>query len=124
MEELIKEEKELEILKNIELIYNGENIDYVISAITYKNDGWVMPSLQFFDDYDLSDPKELECWDNDSYLIRFYDEFLVPFPEKPFDLEMLSDLIKLGFVLNDLPGIKKLLEEAFNDRILINNNNN
>lgn len=106
---------------NIELIFNGEKIDYVLSVgIDLEREGHprYMPSLAFYKHYGLThDQKEIEVWDSEDYLInRLYKGVLVPWENNEIkDKECLVELVKdiEGISLSDFDGLKRLFEISF-----------
>ena len=109
----------MEFYGNIELIFSGKNIDYVLSAgIDLDKDGdpKYMPSLSFYEDYGLHAQATIESWDNDTYLIEtLLENVLIPWNHNKviLDGEEFAALIKIkGLDIEDLLGLQKLINKA------------
>ena len=68
------------IIGNFELIFEGKNISYVLSALyDIEKNSYEMPSLSFIEDEGSKDEKYIAIWDNDAYLVEtLYKKVLVP----------------------------------------------
>jgi hypothetical protein len=105
------------IYGTIELVANGENIFYVLSAlIDVKNNERCMCSLAFYEDYGGENEKMLELWDNDEYLIEtLLPTVIIPWIEgnKVENPGEFSALLKInGVDLKDFPSLKELIEKG------------
>ena len=114
------------IIGNFELIFEGENITYVLSALyDIEKNSYEMPSLSFIEDEGSRDEKYIAIWDNDGYLVEtLYKKVLVPWvvEKKIEDGQQFADLIKTqGVSIDDLEGLCKLLEEGFRLKLLKDN---
>lgn len=108
-----------EMYGNIELVFKGKNIDYVLSVgIDLKKEGFpkYMPSLGFYEDHELIDKKSLGWWDNEVYLLEtLYKGVLVPWKENRIDnkeafTELLTEI--KGSSVEDFDGLRRLFEIA------------
>ena len=111
------------IIGNFELIFEGKDISYVLSALyDIDKDEYEMPSLSFIENEGERDEKYVAIWDNDAYLVEtLYKNILVPWvvEKKIEDGQQFADLIKLqGVSIDDLEGLCKLLEEGFRLKLL------
>lgn len=69
---------------NIELVYNGKNLSYVLSCgiDLEKDNTFYMPSLIGYVDYEKSNTESVFWWDNDEYLYNtLYKNVLLPWVE-------------------------------------------
>lgn len=111
------------IIGNFELIFEGKDISYVLSALyDVEKDEYEMPSLSFIEDEGSIEEKYIAIWDNDAYLAEtLYKKVLVPWvvEKKIEDGQQFADLIKTqGVSIDDLEGLCKLLEEGFRLKLL------
>ena len=111
------------IVGNFELIFEGKDISYVLSALyDVEKDECEMPSLSLVEDYGTRSEKYIAIWDNDNYLVEtLYKKVLVPWvvEKKIEDGQQFADLIKLqGVSIDDLEGLCKLMEEGFRLKLL------
>ena len=114
------------IIGNFELIFEGKDISYVLSALyDVEKDECEMPSLSLVEDYGTRSEKYIAIWDNDDYLVEtLYKKVLVPWvvEKKIEDGQQFADLIKTqGVSIDDLEGLCKLLEEGFRLKLLKEN---
>jgi len=66
---------------NIELVYRGKNISYVLSCgiDLEKDNKFFMPSLIGYKDYEKNDSESVFWWDNDEYIYNIlYKKVLIP----------------------------------------------
>ena len=111
------------IIGNFELIFEGKDISYVLSALyDVEKDECEMPSLSLVEDYGTRSEKYIAIWDNDGYLVEtLYKKVLVPWvvEKKIEDGQQFADLIRVqGVSIDDLGGLCKLLEEGFRLKLL------
>ena len=111
------------IVGNFELLFEGEDIAYSLSALyDIEKDTYEMPSLSFIEDEGSRDEKYIAVWDNDNYLVEtLYKKVLIPWvvEKKIEDGEEFVELIKLqGVNIKDLEGLCKLMEEGFRLKLL------
>ena len=108
----------IEITGNMELIYHGEKVDYVLSAgYDVEREEYYMPSLSFYKDYGILNTQEcIESWDNDTCIIEtLYEKVLAPWTNNNTIIngESFAELIKInGGMVNDLPAIKELIDKG------------
>lgn len=103
---------------NITLRYSGEKMDYILDVLfdtdTNKKS---MPSLSFYHNYGmLKDEKNIDVWDNDSYLIDvLLNNVLIPWVDYQ-NIKVTEDFTSLlqmdGFKMEDFKGLKLLLEKG------------
>lgn len=109
--------KEIEIIGNTDLVFETENIAYVVSALLDTNTmKYSYTSLAFIQDYGMIDEKYIEDWDNNTYLIEtLYSMVLLPWNvDKTIPSpEEFAALLKIdGVHLEDFEGIYELFNKA------------
>ena len=114
------------IIGNFELIFEGKDISYVLSALyDIEKNSYEMTSLSFIEDEGSREEKYIAIWDNDAYLVEtLYKKVLVPWvvEKKIEDGQQFADLIKIqGVSIDDLEGLCKLMEEGFRLKLLKEN---
>lgn len=115
------------IIGNFELIFEGKDISYVLSALyDVEKDEYEMPSLSLIEDEGSISEKYIDTWDNDIYLVEtLYKRVLVPWvvERKIESGEEFANLIKVeGVSIDDLEGLCKLMEEGFRLKLLKDEN--
>ena len=103
----------------IELILDGKEISYVLSAIIdLENPGEdkAMESLAFYKNYGLNYAEELDGWDNDHYLYHtLYKKVLVPWVDNKtiVDGVEFAQLLQIkGVNVDDFKPLKELFDKA------------
>ncbi len=101
-----------------ELYYEGKNITYVLNCLLDKHlsPDKELVSMQLVQDYGMAHEKELDGWDNPSWLVTtLYHEVLTPWviDKKIINGEEFADLLKSeGVALEDFEGIWELFNKA------------
>jgi len=108
----------IEINGNIELLFEGKEITYVISAGIDLKRGmkYFMPSFCFYSDYSSNNEKCIDSWDVEGYILKTFlagvinpwvNDHSIPNPEE------FATLIRIkGVHLDDFEGIQVLLNTA------------
>ncbi len=103
----------------VELILDGEEISYVLSAIIdLENPGEdkAMESLSFCKNYGTKDEETVDVWDNDHYLYHtLYKNVLVPWVDNKTinDGMEFAQLIQVkGVHIDDFKELKELFDKA------------
>jgi hypothetical protein len=102
---------------NIEIIREGKNISYVLTAGVdlEDNNRKFMPILAFVQDCGFTYEKYLETWDNDGYIYARLFDVLLPWTkekkiEKP---ELFAEFLSIpGVDLEDFPFIAELIQKG------------
>jgi hypothetical protein len=102
---------------NIEIIREGKNITYVLTAGVdlEDNNRKFMPILAFVQDCGLTYEKYLETWDNDGYIYaRLFDVLLPWTKEKKIENpELFAEFLNIpGVDLEDFPLIAELIQKG------------
>ena len=102
---------------NIEIIREGKNITYVLSAgiDLEKDNNKFMPVLSFVKDYGYTYEKYIETWDNDGYIYaRLFDVLLPWIKEKKIENpELFAEFLSIpGVALEDFPFIAELIQKG------------
>jgi len=107
------------IYGTVELILDGEEISYVLSAIIdLEKDGQdkAMESLAFYKNYGTRDEEVIDTWDNDHYLYHtLYNNVLVPWVDKKLINNGMdfAQLIQVkGVDIDDFKPLKELFDKA------------
>lgn len=102
---------------NIEIIVEGKNITYVLSAgIDLEDDNRkYMPTLALVKDYGFKDEKYIEIWDNEHYVYETLFNVLLPWVKdkrikNPEDFAML--LTVKGVDIEDFPLLAELIQKG------------
>ena len=111
------------IIGNFELIFEGKDISYVLSALyDVEKNKYTDTCLSFVENQGERDEKYLRIWDREEYLAEtLYKQVLVPWvvEKKIEDGQQFADLIRVqGVSIDDLGGLCKLLEEGFRLKLL------
>lgn len=103
---------------NIELVYNGKNLSYVLSCgiDLDENSKFFMPSLVGYEDYERDEKKIVFWWDNDEYvyntlykkvIVSWVNDRTIPNPED------FAELLNEGKVdLTDFEPLMILFQRA------------
>jgi hypothetical protein len=102
---------------NIEIIREGKNITYVLTAGVdlEDNNRKFMPILAFVQDCGLTYEKYLETWDNDGYIYARLFDVLLPWvnERKIENAELFAEFLNIpGVDLEDLPFIAELIQKG------------
>jgi hypothetical protein len=102
---------------NIEIIREGKNITYVLSAGVdlEDNNRKFMPTLAFITDYGLTYENYVEIWDNDGYIYARLFDVLLPWVDerKIENAELFAEFLKVpGVDLEDFPFIVELIQKG------------
>jgi hypothetical protein len=102
---------------NIEIIREGKNITYVLSAgiDLEKHNRKFMPTLALVKDYGFKDEKYIEIWDNEHYVYDTLFNVLLPWVKdkrikNPEDFAMLLSVN--GVDLEDFPLLVELIQKG------------
>ena len=102
------------VYSNIEVYVEGKNITYTLSAGIEcdKEFAKYMPSLSFDKDKGEHSEKNLNIWDNELYIKRFYENVIRTWGTSSLDdYECLKQFLEIpGSSVEDIP----LLVELFN----------
>jgi hypothetical protein len=102
---------------NIEIIKEGKNISYVLTAGVdlEDNNRKFMPILAFVQDCGFTYEKYLETWDNDGYIYARLFDVLLPWvnERKIENAELFAEFLNIpGVDLEDFPFIAELIQKG------------
>lgn len=108
----------VELNGNIELLFEGKEITYVISAGIDLKKGmkYFMPSFTFIKDHGSNNEECIDAWDAEEYVVEtllnkvvtpWLDHHTIPLPEEFAHLVTIT-----GVKLEDFAGIQELINSA------------
>ena len=106
------------IYGSADLIAEGKNISYVLSAgIDIDTGKLYMPSLEFIKDKGFTDTEKIiDFWDNDEFIMKLHQKILIPYVNSVSGIKgkkykkALFDI--KGVVVDDLPLLHDLIEKG------------
>ena len=109
------------ILGHTELTANGK-VDYSIGALLEEHHSYTMPWLEFSENKGLNNEKSLDCWDNETYLVKeLYNQIIKPWVENKEVIlpeEFAQLLAEEQIYIEDFQGLYDLFNRAFELKML------